>query len=57
MPKIGEPAVLDDFPLMAEKVVKYLEKINVVHPKNVSQLQPTPSPLSLSLLKNQSSPI
>ncbi|KAJ1414513.1 hypothetical protein SESBI_18762 [Sesbania bispinosa] len=43
--------VLNDLPLTVKKVVNHLEEIHIVHPKNVSQLQPTNSPVSLS--KNQ----
>jgi hypothetical protein len=34
--------VLNDLPLTVKKVVNHLEEIHIVHPKNVSQLQPTP---------------
>lgn len=34
--------VLNDLPLTVKKAVNPLEKIHIVHPKNVSQLQPTP---------------
>jgi hypothetical protein len=43
--------VLNDLPLTVKKVVNHLEKIHIVHLKNMSQLQPTNSPVSLS--KNQ----
>lgn len=51
--------VLNDLPLTVKKVVNHLEEIHIVHPKNVSQLQPTllfsyrktnPTPFFLEML-------
>ncbi|CAL0313964.1 unnamed protein product [Lupinus luteus] len=48
--------VLNDLPLTVKKVVNHLEKIHIVHPKNVSQLQPTNSPFSGTCLLLTSPP-
>ena len=34
--------ILNDLPLTVKKVINHLEKIHIVHPKKVSQLQPSP---------------
>ncbi|GFS28442.1 hypothetical protein Acr_00g0003880 [Actinidia rufa] len=50
-PLFWSQRVLNDLPLTVKNRIHHLEEIHIVHPKNVSQLQPTPQSLSLS--KNQ----